>query len=61
MKVFKKHIYKRVVILILLKNLFCSGETDWKIIVIDINDPLSSQINGKIHEILETLIKAKLI
>ena len=24
------------------------GETDWKVIAIDINDPLSSKLNGKI-------------
>jgi inorganic pyrophosphatase len=23
------------------------GETDWKVIVIDINDPLASKLNGK--------------
>lgn len=25
------------------------GETDWKIIVIDVNDPLAEQMNGKVH------------
>lgn len=24
------------------------GETDWKVIVIDVNDPMASQLNGKI-------------
>lgn len=29
------------------KHFYFLGETDWKIIVIDINDPLADQINGK--------------
>jgi inorganic pyrophosphatase len=24
------------------------GETDWKVIAIDINDPLASKLNGKL-------------
>ncbi len=32
------------------------GETDWKIIAIDVNDPLAPQLNGEImiHELLLT-------
>lgn len=26
----------------------CSGETDWKIIAIDVNDPLADSLNGYI-------------
>ena len=25
-----------------------TGETDWKVLVIDVNDPMASQMNGKI-------------
>ena len=27
--------------------LFLTGETDWKLLAIDINDPLAAQLNGK--------------
>lgn len=35
-------IYKNI-----YKKKYFSGETDWKIIVIDVNDPLADQMNGK--------------
>ena len=28
------------------------GETDWKVIVIDINDPLASKMNGNSNHML---------
>lgn len=31
----------------IILSLLILGETDWKIIVIDVNDPLSEQMNGK--------------
>ena len=34
--------------LLQLLTLFCTGETDWKVLVIDVNDPMASQINGMI-------------
>lgn len=27
--------------------IFVTGETDWKIICIDVNDPLAEKLNGK--------------
>lgn len=35
-------------------NNIVAGETDWKIIVIDVNDPLADHINGK-HNFCEQL------
>lgn len=29
-----------------------TGETDWKVIAIDVNDPLASQLNSKQNRIL---------
>lgn len=31
----------------IILSLLILGETDWKIIVIDVNDPLAEQMNGK--------------
>jgi len=27
---------------------YVTGETDWKVLAIDVNDPLAEQLNGKI-------------
>lgn len=27
-------------------NLLIEGETDWKVLVLDVNDPMANQING---------------
>lgn len=32
-----------------LRTIFILGETDWKIIVIDVNDPLADQMNGNYY------------
>lgn len=37
---------------------FVLGETDWKIITIDVNDPLANQMNGeKIYVLLKNSLK----
>lgn len=36
--------------------LFCIGETDWKVIVIDVTDPLANELNGEILSSLDYCI-----
>jgi inorganic pyrophosphatase len=32
-----------------------TGETDWKVMAIDVNDPLASQLNSKPKKLFDTL------
>jgi inorganic pyrophosphatase len=32
-----------------------TGETDWKVMAIDVNDPLASQLNSKPRKLFNTL------
>jgi inorganic pyrophosphatase len=35
------------------------GETDWKLLAIDVNDPLASKMNGKSHSKTLVILKLK--
>ena len=31
---------------------YVSGETDWKVLAIDVTDPLADKLNGNVHVLL---------
>ena len=35
------------------------GETDWKVIAIDINDPLAEKLDGKLNRRILVLVESK--
>ena len=48
-KIILKHTFMNNVAYLWKLNLSdFTGETDWKVLVIDVNDPMASQMNGKI-------------
>ena len=48
-KIILKHTFMHNVVYLWKLNLSdLTGETDWKVLVIDVNDPMASQMNGKI-------------